>query len=305
MLSAEATPPPMQPTRLGGGERLAIAAALGQTTIAVATSFIARATLRAIEPWTLILLRLAAGSVVTTLLVLPRRPWRLPRRDLWQMAGLGVLGVTINQTCFLRGLSESTPARTSLLYALTPLLVLIMAWLRGIERLSPRGLAGILTAFTGVALILSQRPDLAGTSIRGDLIVLVGVVSWAGYSALGKEILARHDVFVVTAVGLIAGTLAFVPFGLLPASLLDPGAVPLWAWGGVAFMATGSSIVAYVLWYYAIQRLPPSRVAIFMNLQPPLVVVVSWVLFDEPITAVFLAGAALVLAGVRLAVRSN
>ncbi len=303
MLSAEATPAFGLPPQSSGKRNLALLAALGQTLIAVTTAFVARATLRVIEPYALLMLRLVGAALIIGLWALPRRPWRLPRRELTAMLGLGLLGVTVNQVCFLRGLAESTPARSSLLYALTPLFVFVLAQLRGHERFSAVRLAGIIAAFLGVGVVLADRQGFAGVSLRGDLILLLGVLGWAAYSALGRPVLLRHDALVVTAVALCGGTLAFMPVGVPAALALDFAAIPGWAWGAVAFMALASSVGGYILWYFAIRHLPASRVTIFMNLQPPLVVLVSWLALGEPITLTFVLGGLLVLAGVRLAVQ--
>jgi drug/metabolite transporter (DMT)-like permease len=284
-------------------KRIALFAALGQTSIAVATSFIAKATLKEMPAMAVLMLRLAGASTIfVALFALKGVSLRgVPRRDVLAMVGLGLLGVTLNQACFIGGLAESTPSRSSLLYAMTPLCVLGLGALRGTEALTRAKLVGILVALGGVVLILSHRDDLAGASLRGDLILVGGVIAWAAYSALGKPVLQHYDAFMVTGVVVISGTLAFAPLGLYGLSQVELGEVSAQAWMGIAFMATISSVAAYLLWFFAIRHLPASQVAIFMNLQPPLVVLVSFVVFQQPVTLLFLGGALLVLLGVRVA----
>jgi drug/metabolite transporter (DMT)-like permease len=158
-------------------------------------------------------------------------------------------------------------------------------------------------AFAGVALILAERDVVSGATLRGDLLVLLAVLAWSAYTAFGKSLLAAHGTLFVTGVGLVAGTVAFLPVGAPALARLDVGALSWAAWAGVFFLAALSSVAAYTLWYYAIARLPPSRVAVFMNLQAPLVVLTAWILWGERVTPAFVTGAALVLVGVRAAQR--
>jgi len=281
----------------------ALAAIVGYTVIACATSFVAKTALDEIEPRALIMLRLGGASVLASLALVARRTsWHtLDWREVARMCGLGVLGVTVNQALFLRGLAESTPARSTLLYGLCPLLVLLLGRLRGTEPMTPVRLAGIVLAFGGVVLVLARRDGVGGTSLHGDLILLGGALAWSLYTSLGKPVLTRHDSFTVTAVGLVFGTLAFAPLGVPAVATMRVAGVSTAAWASLAFLIVFSSVVAYSLWYFAIRQLAPSRVAVFMNLQPPAVVLLAWMAGQEPMTGPFVAGTLLVLAGVRLA----
>ena len=94
------------------------------------------------------------------------------------------------------------------------------------------------------------------------------------------------------------------PYRSLLGALLIPGAIPplhsigLPVWGGLAYLAIGTSVVAYPLWLYALRRLEASKVAITTNAQPVLTSVLSWFLFQEKFGPAFFAGAALILMGV-------
>ena len=70
------------------------------------------------------------------------------------------------------------------------------------------------------------------------------------------------------------------------------------AWGGILYLAVGTSVVAYALWFYALRRLEASKVAITTNAQPVLTSAVSYFLFHERFGPAFFAGAALILFGV-------
>jgi drug/metabolite transporter (DMT)-like permease len=226
-----------------------------------------------------------------------RRAWAEDRRS-YLLAGF--LGVLVNQVAFLWGLKLTLPAHASLLYALTPTVVLLLAWLRGQERPTARKLLGLALAFGGV-LVLFLGGRTAGLPPRwllGDALIVVAVLAWAGYTVVSRPLVLRHGSRTATAVTILTGTVLFLPVGVFGLPALHPAAVPTAAWIGVLYMGLVSSVVMYLLWFHALSLREPSRVAIASNLQPLLTAVLAWALLGQPITAQFGLGAVLVLAGV-------
>jgi drug/metabolite transporter (DMT)-like permease len=64
-----------------------------------------------------------------------------------------------------------------------------------------------------------------------------------------------------------------------------------------------ASVISYLLFYWAIARAEASRVAIWSNLQPVLTALLAWLVYGEQLTASFVLGGAMVLAGVVLTQR--
>jgi drug/metabolite transporter (DMT)-like permease len=80
---------------------------------------------------------------------------------------------------------------------------------------------------------------------------------------------------------------------------LSPRAV-----GVLVFFGVATSVVAYVLWTMLLRRLGAVGCAVLINLQPPTVAFLAWLLLDEPATPELFAGGVLVVAGVLLAQRA-
>src|SRR2546423_1689924 len=73
------------------------------------------------------------------------------------------------------------------------------------------------------------------------------------------------------------------------------------AWLGVAYLILVTSVIAYLLWYWALAHLPAARVAVFTNLQPLATAVLAHLFLGEHVTPQFVGGALVVIAGVVLA----
>ncbi|MDP2874818.1 MAG: DMT family transporter, partial [Holophaga sp.] len=117
----------------------------------------------------------------------------------------GFLGVLLNQIGFLWGLKLTLPSHAALLYALTPTVVLLLAWIRGLERPSVLKVSGILLAFSGVVVLFNGRHgnELPPHWVAGDLLVMVAVVAWAGYTVVSRPLVMRYGAERTTALSIL------------------------------------------------------------------------------------------------------
>jgi drug/metabolite transporter (DMT)-like permease len=268
--------------------------------LSAGTHLIGKATLTAIGPLSTALLRFIVASIalLTIQLLRPRRE-RIARQDIPKILWLGFLAVPVNQMFFLFGLASSTASHAALLYALTPLVVLILARRFLHEGHAMAKLFGVIAAFVGVTLIFLDRGLAHELSVmRGDLLMMVAVVSWSIYTIASKDLLRRYDPMTLTTWALVSGTVMILPALFLPGAIPPLRAVTPAAWGGILYLGVGTSVVAYALWSYALRRLEASKVAITTNAQPVLTSAASYFIFHERFGPAFFVGAALILFGV-------
>lgn len=286
------------------GPRTRFFATMGaHTTLAAGTFLLGKAATEHLPVLTLGFVRFALASLFFLGLARLRRldlrvPWR---QDRGAFLAAGVLGVLLNQVGFLWGLKLTLPSHAALLYALTPTLVLLFGWARGTERPTLRKVAGILLAFSGVAVLFSGRQaELPPTWILGDLLVLAAVAAWAGYTVISRPLVLRYGAERSTALSILVGSALFLPLGLGSLQGFRWEGIPPAAWMGALYLGLVASVVMYLLWFHALRLQEPSRVAIAANGQPILTALLGWALLGHPISAAFGAGALLVISGVVL-----
>lgn len=286
--------------------QVAYAAVTLQALISSLTYLVARQAMLDFDPLPLLALRFAlAGSVFAVMLWSGGRA-SIPPRALWpRLVLMGFLVGPLNQGFFFKGLSLSTPAHAALLYALTPTFVYLLSLWRGRERLSTGAVAGLLAALLGVVVLLLGRGLAAAQGpLWGDLLILVAVVAWVVFTDQGKQLIPAHGATRMTAWSMVMGALWVLP--LLPLTVRAEalaGAAPM-TWACIGYLGIITSVISYLLWYFALSRLEASKVAVFSNLQPVFTAVAALVLLDEPIHWELVVGGALVLAGVRLTQRA-
>lgn len=226
-----------------------------------------------------------------------RTPFRQDRRAF--LLG-GLLGVFMNQVVFLWGLKLTLPAHAALLYALTPTVVLMLGWIRGVERPTLRKVSGILLAFSGVLVLFTGRHGgaLPPQWLLGDFLVLMAVFSWAGYTVISSTLVKKYGSELTTAMTIFVGFILFLPLGTIGLFQFHPSQLSSAAWLGAAYLGVVGSVVMYLLWFHALSLREPSRVAIAANGQPILTALGGWIFFGQAVTPMFGLGAVMVIAGV-------
>ena len=286
----------------GGLGAAVVTALLVQTVISGGTYLVAKRALAEVPVATLVLWRfLLSGTVFSLLVALLPGPTLPPRRAVPATFLLGFLAGPLNQGLFFAGLQRSTASHAALLYALTPIGVYAYSVLRGRESPSARAGLGLLLALAGALVLLLAHGlrALHGVFV-GDVLILGAVSAWVIYTAEGKAFIGEHGALRATAWSMIAGALWLVP--LAPWVLrpdLVVGASGL-VKGAIAYLALLTSVVSYLLWYWALGRTDASKVAVFSNLQPVATALAAWLVLGEHIGWEVAVGGALVLAGVRL-----
>lgn len=268
---------------------------------------VAKIVLREIPPMLIVGLRtaLAGFAIIPVYLIYTRRNgvpgWE--RRDLPLLFMLGVAGVALNQVFFVLGINRTSVSHAAIIIGLTPVLVLLMAAASGQEQLKPARLAGMFLALAGV--IVLQMNSFSGFSdtLTGDLYIFLAGVVFAGFTVRGKAEVHRLGGVTVNTFAYVGSGIALLPLTLWLGSDFDFTKVTWGAWLSLAYMAFIPSVICYLIYYYALARIPASRLAAFAYLQPLLAMLVAIPVLGEHPSESLLAGGAIVLAGVFVAER--
>ena len=231
---------------------------------------------------------------------------RPTRSDAIALVLLGVLGNGIYQVLFIEGVARTRAGEAALVVGASPALMALFGAWRGIERLSARSAIGIAISMAGVGLIVLGRAasgadaDAHGGSVVGDLLVLCGSVSWAVYTVLLTPYLPRVSGWWVSASTMMGGLLVLSVVGARAVLATSWTALPSSAWLAMTYSGLGALVVAYILWYYGVRTLGPTRTALYGNLQPIVALVAAWPTLGEVPTAWQGVGAVAIVSGVVL-----
>ena len=228
---------------------------------------------------------------------------RLRRNDIWAMAGLGLVGVGLNNILFTHGVSMTSASNTALVVATAPLWGMLLAFVLGWERPKIQGLVGVGLALLGVAVIVYRGLGDSGASLPGDLLVMGAAACWGSYAVLSLPLLKRYSPLAVAAYSMLFGGLAVLPLASMQLPGVDWGAVSPGGWGAVAYSALLVAAFGFTFWQRGISRLGANRMLVYQYLVTLVGVVAGIVLFGEGFGIDKVIGAAILLGGVYLARR--
>lgn len=230
-----------------------------------------------------------------------RVPWPQGVVQWWHLAVTGVL----MHAGYLGGVWAAVKAGmgaglTALIVGLQPVITAIWLSARG-GHVSRRQWQGLALGFVGLAMVVSRKLEggieVTPWSLTMILMALVSITTGTLYQ---KRFVQPCDVRSANAVQLMAAYVVTLPLALMEAEPALWNAEMSWAlaWSVLALTLGGSS-----LFYILIQRGAAASVTSLMYLVPPTTAVMAWILFNEPIPLVTLAGIAVTAVGVSLVVR--
>lgn len=225
---------------------------------------------------------------------------RLPQGVWWlRVFILGALNFSVFWSMLFVSAYRLPGGAAATVGAVQPLVVVFLAsWVLG-SALRPASVLGALAGLVGVALlVLTPGVRLDATGIAAGL---VGAVSMACGTVLTRKWRPPVPLLTFTAWQLTAGGVLLLPVALwagpdFPAP--TPGHLIGLAWLGLVGAA-----LTYVLWFRGIARLEPNMVAPLGFLSPLTAILLGWAFLDQTLTAVQMAGVALVMGGIWLGQR--
>lgn len=246
--------------------------------------------------------RVTLAAVALVALVAGSRQAWPDRRTTLALVGLGTIGMGVYQFLFVEGVALTRAGDAALVIASSPAFIAIGGWLKGNDRVSPRGWAGILLAIAGVACVALGNPEnLKGSSsLAGDGLILLACLCWAWYAIAIKPYTDRVQGLPITALTTVGGALVLLVVGAPSLARADWGAVPLLGWGAVLYAGLGALVLAYIFWFRGMRVLGATRTAMYSNLQPVVALIVAWMLLGETPHLPQLLGAGCITGGLLL-----
>lgn len=245
----------------------------------------------------------AAALLILPIYLLWKRPHAWTLAEAPKLLALGTIGVGVNQALFTVGITLTSVSHAALLIPITPLLTLMLSVLFLGETLTVRKVVGMVVAFSGVLVLQLTKHAERGATLFGDFLIFLGILTFAGFVVFGKKVTEKHEGIVVNTFGYVGAGIVFAPATWWLSRDFDFAAVPWQGWGSILYMALGSSIVGYLIYYWVLTHMEASRLVMFSYLQPVMTTTLAAVFLGEPVTTSLIVAGALVLLGVFIAER--
>jgi drug/metabolite transporter (DMT)-like permease len=232
------------------------------------------------------------------------RSFAMRRRDLVYMGAAAMIGITLNQVTFIYGTKLTTAATVALIFGMVPILTAIFAHVAGVEQLHGRFWLATAVSFAGVVLVAVGANGGIGGHLFGYVLDLGGAATWSAYSVAIAPLMTRYTASRISFYGLTIGVLPLLVFGAPQLASQDYSFPPL-VWLACVFAVIGPLFLTNLLWFNSIERVGPSRAAIYTNLQPFFGAIFALLILSESFTRLQVVGGFLVAVGILLSRREQ
>ena len=258
--------------------------------------------LRSMSPSSLVACRLTGAAVAFALLQRRLTPLlRMPLKDIGLLTLCSMIGVVGNQFLYVKGLSLTTVINTTLLSTTIPVYTLAVSILFGYDKWSLKRLGGIVLSAVGVIYLINPtRADLAFHNTAGNVLILLNSLLYAIYIVISKDLFERYGALNVITWIFLVGSVVTVPVGIYSLQQENLAAIGINVWAAVAFIILFPTVGAYYLNAWALTRVSPSTVAIYIYLQPLVAFGFAPLLLGEDWNSRTLVAAVLIFGGVAL-----
>ncbi len=226
----------------------------------------------------------------------------VPVGDVLRLFGAGMLGVLLNQGCFIIGVSLTSPGEASLVTTTMPMWVMLLAWVILREPISPKKIGGIVLGAAGaVILILGSGETATGANpALGDFIVLCAQLSYALYLTLYRNFIKKYSLVTLMKWMFLSATIVSVPATINWLAETDWNMIGFMEWGGIGYVVVFGTFLAYICIMTGQKRLRPTVVGMYNYIQPIVATIAGIIMGLDSFTPLKAVAILLIFSGVWL-----
>lgn len=263
----------------------------------------AKAVLRKLDPYSLLVLRFGIGALfLLMILLLNRSRLRISIAYIPHLVVLGILGVFIHQVLQATSLLTINASSAGWLISFSPIFTVLLSVLFLHEKMDVKKALGMLVAITGVFIVTTTR---SGHSFEfalniGFILMILSTLNWAVYSILLKKLGIPYPALVITFYMSLIGFVLTLPFMIRNRGWESIPLLTQTEWAHLLFLGIFVSGIGYWYWGKALEVLDASRVSIFIYLEPLVTLIAAIILLHEKFILISAAGGIIIMIGVAI-----
>ena len=216
---------------------------------------------------------------------------------------LGITAVTIFNSALFYSLKFTQVISGVLMISTVPVMIIFISSLLKIERTNIFQIIGVIPSLTGVLFIVTKADFELLKNLdfnRGDIFMIIAMLSWATYSALLKK-----QKYELSQISLLQAVIGFGVIFLIPLYLIDLNMGNLIKlekpfFLTLTYVVLFPGLASFFFWIKGVSLIGANRAGVFLHLMPILGAVMAMIIFDEKILFYHFLGAIFIVAGITL-----
>ena len=263
---------------------------------------VSKIALKTVPPVTLLALRyLVAIPALFILLKARGKLKKLAREDVKTLFAIGFTGYFLSFCLQMLGINRLTGSISSLLGAMNPIFIPVLASVFLKEKLTPAKVLCVAVSMVGVVTIVGVNGTV---DVLGAAFMLLSVFLWSTTSVIIRRGSGKYDPMQVAMLGMVFG-LPFTGAWSLVELQSAAFSLPLQSVLAVLFMGLVGTATAHTLWNTSLSLMDASFCSMFYPMQPLVSSILGVLVLGETITPNFLIGGAIICCGIVAAVLSG
>lgn len=192
-------------------------------------------------------------------------------KDFIRIFAAALFGVAINMLSFFKGLSYTTPINAAVIMATAPIMVFIFSVFILKEKVLARKVVGIAIGLIGTLILIlygKSSTDVGSNIALGNSLVFLNATSYSLYLIIVKKLTEKYHPLTFVKWMYLFGFFMVLPFGYQEFTEVSWDAITFDIWWKIGFVVVLSTVVTYLFNLFALTKLKPTTVSIFIYLQP-------------------------------------
>jgi len=216
---------------------------------------------------------------------------------------LGITSITIFNSIVYYSLNFTQVINGVLMISTIPVMIMLFSSFLKIEKTNTFQILGVIFSLTGVILIITKANLAMLLNLdfnKGDLTMVLAMLSWALYSALLKK--KKHELSQLTLLEVIItfGLIFLIPVYFIEYKMghvikLDKPFILI-----LSYVVLFPGLASFILWIKGISLIGVNRSGVFLHLMPILSAIMAMIIFDEKFMFYHMLGAIFILIGILL-----
>ena len=261
---------------------------------------------RYISPMAMVTASLIIAALFSLVPLMWERSESVAPQDRAKILGAALLMGVARKLCMMFGLAETSPIDGSIIGTTTPLLVLLLSVVVGVDHFTTKKVVGLALGMMGtLAIILTSNSGVhTQSSVWGNLLIFVSSCVSASYMVLCKRLVGKYRVTTVLRWIYCASAFVILPFGVDDVLTIDFSAMDTKILLASLFVLFVPTYLPNLLLNYSLRSVAPTASSIYAYIQPVVAVALSVAMRLDKLHPDTLLFAVVIFAGVALVLNS-
>lgn len=240
------------------------------------------------------------GLLYISFFLFKKTPW--PKGKQWKtIVILSILNFVLSNGLSTWGVKYISSGLGAIIGAIVPLWIVIITFFKG-ERLARLTVIGLIISFGGVCVIFYDHlSDFMIPDFRfGIILSLIATLTWAFGSLYTKKKAASFNPYFSLGLQMFISSILIFAYNGATGTSVSLSAIPAISWWSIAYLVVFGSVLTFIAFIYALQKLPAEISSIYAYINPIIAVILGAVIFGEVLNAAIAIGGGVTLFGLYL-----